>query len=110
MKFSVRQNQKSLPPFLSVAPFLKHQGFVEEKEYRVVALCYRHGVNEPDDTRNTKDIKFRARPDGSVAPYIALYDGPQKGLTIKSVIVGPHQHQENQRNIVEMLLEQHGLK
>ena len=92
-------------PFLSVAPFLKHSGFKEESEYRIVALCNRPTKFDLGDGRKIKEYHFRSKPDGNVVPYIALYDGLQKPLPIKSVIVGPHAQQENQRMAVELLLE-----
>jgi hypothetical protein len=96
-------------PFLSIAPFLKHSGFREENEYRIVALCNRPSKTDPGDKRMIKSFRFRTRPDGNVVPYIALYDGLGKPLPIKGVIIGPHAQQENQRLAVELLLEQHGI-
>ena len=93
-------------PFLSVAPFLKHYGFREEAEYRIVALCNRPTKSDPGDTRGVKEIKFRSRLGGNVVPYIALYDGLEKQLPIKGIIIGPHAQQENQRLAAELLLEQ----
>lgn len=61
-------------PFLSVAPFLKHSGFKEEAEYRIVALCNRSTNFDPGDERKIKTFHFRSRPDGNVIPYITLYD------------------------------------
>jgi hypothetical protein len=97
-------------PFLAVAPFLKHSGFREESEYRIVALCNRPTKSDPGDERKIKEIRFRSRPDGNVVPYISLYEGLKKPLPIKGVIIGPHAQQENQRSAVELLLEQHELK
>jgi hypothetical protein len=96
-------------PFLSVAPFLKHGGFEEENEYRIVALCNRRTKSDPGENRKVKEIRFRPRSNGDLVPYIALYDGLQKPLPIKTVIVGPHSQQENQRMAVELLLERHEL-
>jgi hypothetical protein len=95
--------------FLFVAPFLKHVGFKEESEYRIVALCNRptNMKRRPDDKRAIKEIRFRSRQDGSAIPYIALYEGLQKPLPIKAVIVGPHAQQENQRLAVELLFERY---
>jgi hypothetical protein len=96
--------------FLSVAPFLKHSGFEEEAEYRIVALCNRLTIFDPGDERKIKHFRFRSSPEGNVVPYIALYDGLQKPLPIKAIIIGPHAQQENQRMAVELLLERHEIK
>jgi hypothetical protein len=96
-------------PFLGVAPFLKHPDFREENEYRIAAMCYRPNVVEPGDTKKSKEIRFRTRPDGSVQPYIPLYHGFEINLPIRSVIVGPHPHQASQKLAVEMLFEQYGV-
>jgi hypothetical protein len=108
-------------PFLSSAPFLKDASFQEENEYRIVALCNRPTVADEDDKRLVKPIKFRARPTGHVVPYISLFEQPVRrifgGLTsqpkvslpVKSIIVGPHLHQEGQLAALEILLEQAGL-
>ena len=97
-------------PFLSVAPFLKHSGFEEEAEYRIVALCNRPTQFDPGDKRKAKKFHFRSRSDGNIAPYIALYDELKRPLPIKSVIVGPHAQQENQHKAVQLLLEQYEIK
>ncbi len=96
-------------PFLSLAPFLKHYGFKEESEYRIVAICNRPTRITPDDKRVAKKIRFKARRNGDVVPFIALYENFEKTLPIKAIIIGPHAEQENQRHSVELLLEQHGI-
>jgi hypothetical protein len=106
-------------PFLSLAPFLKDASFEEENEYRIVALCNRPTVADGNEKRLVKPIKFRARSTGQVIPYISLYEQPMTGfgltrqpkvkLPIKSIIVGPHRHQDGQRAALEILLEQAGL-
>jgi hypothetical protein len=93
-------------PFLSIAPFLKHPGFREESEYRIVVLCNRPERTEPGDDRPTKEIRFRSKAEGNVVPYISLYEGLRRQLSIKAVIVGPHSRQDNQVSAVELLLEQ----
>ena len=66
-------------------------------------------MSGPDDKREVKKIRFRTRSDGSVVPYIALYEDLQKPLPIKSIIIGPHAHQANQRLAIELLLERHNI-
>lgn len=89
--------------FASTAPFLKHRGFSEEREYRVVAVCIRREKVPDGETRDPKRIKFRAR-NGLLTPYIELFEQIQD-LPIKSVIVGPHPHQEKQAEAARMALE-----
>jgi len=96
-------------PFLSTTPFLKNASFEEEAEYRIVALCNRPSVMKGVDARPAKEIKFRARADGQVIPYIALYEGLKIRLPIKSIIIGPHVNRDSQRAAVEILLEKYGL-
>jgi hypothetical protein len=94
--------------FLSVAPFLKHYGFREEAEYRVVALCNRPTRVDPGDKRQVKEIHFRTDArSGNVVPYIALYEGLRTPLPIKSVVIGPHAQQKNQLAAVELLFEKY---
>ena len=72
-----------------------------------MALCDRSTKSDPDDKRKLKEMCFRSRPDGNLVPYIKLYDGLQKPLPIKAIVVGPHAQQENQRLAVELLLERY---
>jgi hypothetical protein len=96
-------------PFLSVAPFLKHPSFQEENEYRIVALCNRPTVCEEKDERKAKTIQFRARPNGQIIPFIALYDELKTMLPIKAIIIGPHPNQAERQMSAEILLEKIGL-
>jgi hypothetical protein len=96
-------------PFLSIAPFLKDPSFEEENEYRIVALCNRPTIKDDADRRAAKQIRFRAKASGQLIPYIALYDGFDAKLPIRSVIVGPNPHQASQKMALEILLEQAGL-
>jgi hypothetical protein len=91
--------------FLARAPFIKHYGFSEEEEYRIVAMPNRRTKADPGEKREIKDIHFRTGTDGNVVPYIALYEEMCKPLPIQSIIVGPHARQDNQRLAVELLLE-----
>ena len=103
--------------FLSIAPFLKDATFEEENEFRIVAMCNRPKVFEESEKRKVKPIKFRSRAAGQVVPYISLYQKPKSllgsqpkvKLPIKSIIVGPHHYQENQRAALDILLEQASL-
>jgi hypothetical protein len=97
--------------FAKTAPFLKHVGFSEEEEYRISMICLRlrRGFQKAkEEKRKLKPISFRSR--GSlVVPYIKLFEGFDKPLPIKSIIVGPHPYQDAQKEAALMLLESYGL-
>jgi hypothetical protein len=94
-------------PFLEVVPFLKHGGFSEEQEYRSVAVTIRPEHRPDIDNRVVRGVHFRVSRSGSVLPYVKLFDELERELSIKSIIIGPHHNQENQRKAVNLLLEQY---
>jgi hypothetical protein len=103
-------------PFLQSAPFMKHFGFREENEYRLVAPCYRTGVNQIASKEeqelgnfNFKSVDLRRRGDGTLIPYIELFKDLGRPLPIHSIMVGPHSNQEHQKSALELFLEQRGL-
>ena len=57
-----------------------------------------------------RDIQFRSGENGSVVPYIAVFDNSELTLPIKSILIGPHPNQDNQQTAVELLFNQHGIK
>ena len=95
--------------FFRVAPFLKDPGFQEEMEYRIVALAMRlshfDGKGPPP-----KPIKFRVGRNGTMTPYIELFNRLGGHLPIKSILIGPHPHQTLQMRATELLLEQYRLR
>lgn len=95
---------------ITVAPFMKHAGFREECEYRMVLSPVRSRVfdKEPKFQGAPKPIKFRDRA-GGITPYIEIKEFPKNRLPIKSIVVGPHPNQNNQRDAVALLLESVGL-
>jgi hypothetical protein len=97
--------------FISVAPFLKNVGFREEREYRMVLSPVRKSrvEGEPGFKGGPKPIKFRTRK-GSIIPYIEVSEFTGGTLPIKSIVVGPHPHQNIQRDAVAMLLESNGIE
>jgi hypothetical protein len=103
--------RKALDPviidFCQVAPFLKHDGFEEENEYRIVGACLRAGKIKRGASQRIKEIKFRAR-DGVIVPYIELFKNSRSALPITSVIVGPHPSQDKQSAAVRMALDSNG--
>jgi hypothetical protein len=95
---------RAMTKFLTVAPFLKNVGFREEREYRLMTSGIRSAHIPDGEKREQKEIKYRDR-DGLVVPYIELFSTLDDQLPIKSIIVGPHAHQELQEEAVKMLVE-----
>jgi hypothetical protein len=91
--------------FVAAAPFLKHDGFREEKEYRICAVAIRRSKIPAELKRYPKKIKFRSR-NGLIVPYIELFKDFPKMLPLKSVIVGPHQFQERQADSIRLALDE----
>jgi hypothetical protein len=90
--------------FANTAPFLKHEGFQEEEEYRIIAGRVDQEKIGPASTRRVKKIQFRSK-EGLVVPYIKLFEGSPRDLPITSIIVGPHQFQDQQEAAVRMALK-----
>jgi hypothetical protein len=96
-------------PFFETLPFLKPHGFREEREYRMVTLAYRREISS-DLKLPLRNIQFRSDQNGTVVPYIAVFDKSELKLPIKSILIGPHPNQDNQQTAVELLLDQHDIK
>jgi hypothetical protein len=90
--------------FLTAAPFLKNVGFREEREYRLSLSGIRRSHVPEGEKREQKEIKYRNR-NGLVVPYVELFATLGEELPIKSIVVGPHAHQEMQEEAVKMLVE-----
>jgi Protein of unknown function (DUF2971) len=56
-----------VPKFMKVAPFMKHRGFREEKEYRVLFSCLRKDKIPQAEKRGPKEIYFRSKG-GQIIP------------------------------------------
>lgn len=93
-----------IPSIIYTAPFLKHWGFSEEKEYRIIASCVRRTQKSEADTRRVKAIQTRVR-NSLIVPYIELFDTLELGPAAKSIIVGPHPDQDKQAEAVRLALE-----
>ena len=91
-----------MPKFMTVAPFMKHRGFSEEREYRSLFSCIQWNKIPPGERRPPKEIKFRTKH-GQIIPYIEVFE-PM--LPIKSIIVGPHTFQELQYEAVKLMLKE----
>jgi Protein of unknown function (DUF2971) len=94
--------------FAKTAPFLKHESFHEEGEYRLVFVCIRKRKVPEEETRQTKSICFRQRS-GLVVPFIELFEQENVLTAVRSIIVRPHPLQDKQEEAVNMLLEKEGL-
>jgi hypothetical protein len=89
-------------------PRLKHSGFSEEKEWRLVA------ITAPPDGENgltwPEDVGFRAR-NGGLVPFLKLSccvePGPAR-LGLARVVVGPAEDPERATLAARMLLEKYG--
>jgi hypothetical protein len=86
---------QAMVEFFAAAPRLKHQGFKEEQEVRIIAIPGKAStvdmmrVEHPDHVMAPLK-KIRTRATASVeCPYIALFDSLCSTLPIKRVIVGP---------------------
>jgi len=90
--------------FAATAPFLKHWGFHEEQEYRVMMTCFLPNEIAKEEKRSAKPIKFRMRS-ALLVPYIELFESFQEPLPIKAIIVGPHPNQHRQAEAVWMALK-----
>jgi hypothetical protein len=93
--------------FLWTAPLLKHQGFKEESEARIVVIPgtkhdYDAVVTEHGDVINLPLKVIHARSDGR--QYVVLFEGLNSKLPIKRVIVGPSRQQDENFDKARRLL------
>ncbi len=96
---------QAIAKYVSVAPFLKHYGFHEEREYRIAISCLPKHRIPAGAKKPAKPIEFRTRGD-LILPYVRLFGEPGAKLPIKGVIVGPHPHQTLQGDAIERLLQE----
>jgi Protein of unknown function (DUF2971) len=99
-----REMDEIVVKFANTAPFLKHEGFQEEEEYRIVAGRVDQDKIGSDSTRRVKEIKFRSK-EGLIVPYVELFKDSPRALPITSIIVGPHPFQDQQEAAVRMALK-----
>ena len=78
-----------LTALLGLATRLKHQGFEEEKEYRIVRFC-------PPQLFTPNDIGLIPR----------VYIGFDR-CCVKEVVIGPGQHMDTRESSVRAYLERH---
>jgi hypothetical protein len=83
-------------PFCSAAPLLKHRGFREEREVRIVACP--HSERALADRGKRKELLDRpplkeVHGQGNSKRHVALFDTLNATLPIKRIIVGPGANQ-----------------
>lgn len=98
----------AVEPYIKAAPFLKHESFSEEREYRIVA-AFNRTRKIVKGMKPAKRIEFRSR--GSlIVPYVRLFESDVGHLPMKSIIVGPHPYQDRQAEALDMALEAKGIR
>jgi hypothetical protein len=98
-------------PLVSTATSYKHQGFIEEREVRIVALPGTRPLldqvrREYPEHRDVplKKISTFEKADGRQKRYIALFDKRSEALPIKRIILGPGSIQVGYRDLVQKLV------
>jgi hypothetical protein len=84
-------------------PLLKHEGFANEREYRLVHVRVSDKGNE-----HRKDIGFHPGQ-SSIVPHVTI-SLPGEDLAIQRIVVGPCPDPSWAVRAVEMLLERHSIK
>jgi len=94
--------------FLTGATLLKHQGFREEREVRIVAIPGTAALRDQARIEHADfpdlpllDIRIRSQ---SERPYIPLFEGCGVRLPIERVIVGPSRNQDANAAFAQALL------
>jgi hypothetical protein len=99
-------------PYRQTVPRLKHPGFSEEMEYRIVAAVSRDSLT-PRPNRRRKPIKFRLQ-NNYLVTYIALNEkadgtkGGREPLPITNIIIGPSVEGVRRRDGVDLILKENG--
>jgi hypothetical protein len=94
----------SYEPFVRCMSRLKHDGFREESEVRIV---YMRPSQVSEELSPPIGIHFRGHPKARV-PYIELFSALDS-LPIKRIIVGPHPQASLRRSSIELLLKERRL-
>ena len=98
-----------------VCALLKHFGFHEEQECRIVAGATTDALRELLATAGTetpkpaKEVRHRRGHSGGI-PYVALFDDLGQDLPIKRIIVGPSRNQDAQFREVRELVNRRGIQ
>lgn len=100
---------EALARYLSTAPFLKHFGFHEEREFRVAAACVLADKVPKGSKGLPKAVEFRSR-NGLIIPFIRFFAADEQKLPIKAIVLGPHPRQELLKVAIDMILREKGIK
>lgn len=92
-------------PYFSIAPRLKHPGFEEEREFRIILPVIR-GEAHPEEKRKRKNILFKSRLN-YLLPYV-VFNEVGLELPIRRVIVGPSTEGRRRLSSVQMFLRENG--
>jgi len=82
--------QEFMLSFFKTASLLKHRGFHEEREVRIVAIPLKENVSNNQQSQN---IFKKIRESDQGKKYIALFESLKKPLPITRIIVGPSKNQ-----------------
>jgi Protein of unknown function (DUF2971) len=93
----IKTPEMGIVEFLTGATLFKHQGFLEEREVRIVAIpgtkpLHTQGKREQPDFRDLPLPQILTQP-GNGRRYIPLFEGSILQLPIVRVIVGPSRSQ-----------------
>nr|MBC8179175.1 hypothetical protein [Candidatus Desulfacyla euxinica] len=91
--------EQAVPGMISLAPTLKHSGFEEEEEWRLIV-----GPLEHDSDR----IRYRTS-DHYVVPFVEI-DYQNVGLPLEHIIVGPGPHQERSAGSLRQMIDRMGFE
>ena len=93
---------KLTPKFYKTAAQVKHRGFIEEHEWRVVFYAFHKSL--------LPRLKFRGGQFGAT-PFVEIALGLRKAETcsLRRIVIGPSTHQADNKHAVELLLGKHGI-
>ena len=107
-------HKELMPRLISSAAQLKHRGFDEENECRMVvgvAPPRRRGLLVPADTfegGRIKRVHHRVGPHGSI-PYVRLFNELDEELPIGRILLGPSLNQRANLERVREIIEDRGI-
>lgn len=91
-----------------VFPMVKDGGFREECEARL-ACCPLVDLPELENRMETRETKFRDRQ-GTIVPYVELFEDLGQQLPIEKIIVGPTRYPERRCEGLRQFIKANGYK